>query len=230
MKNYLLNVRFTHINNNGFEVECYLEYLDNVTRYNHPNIEKRIKFDIHNLSKEDFQNEVKNEIKKQIESELTTDDYDEYDYDQQLTELYNYYFVPIEETFTTGKSISVNIGEEKDFLINFMLDGYFSDWTQKERGIYNNAYYALFISEISKETEELWKLEVVVTKYYRFEKAFSLGGKFKLYIKIGDVIEFKYHIYDIYKAKAEIVAVDYNTVTMRFFCVVNPFYNNLCPR
>lgn len=140
-----------------------------------------------------------------------------------IESLYKYYFGHTEISFKTGESITANTtiksrSRVKDnFQINFMLEKYPSIWNSISNYIdysYSNTDYQLFISEISKTNEQLWKLELIMTK--TSSDRYSLGGRFKFFVKLGDVINLKYYEESLYNVKAKVVSIDYNSITLSF--------------
>ncbi len=134
--------------------------------------------------------------------------------------LYNYYFCHNEVSFKTGESLTVYSNVKYynctpyDFQLNFMLEKYPSIWNKLYSSTTSNTDYQLFISEISKTNNQLWKLELIMTK--KSSDRYSLGGRFKFFVKPGDVINLKYYEHPLYNVKAEIVSIDYNSITFNF--------------
>jgi len=152
--------------------------------------------------------------------------------------IYARQFIKLTKEFKTGESFGITVLFESfdktcNYQLNFMLDSYPAVWNEIANIYYDeskakNTDYQLFISEISKEEEGLWKLEVIISKkegirYYQ-------GGRFKFFLKEGDIINFKYYEQSIFSFQAKIKRLSYNSIELEFPGLIKPdmAYTDFC--
>ncbi len=51
---------------------------------------------------------------------------------------------------------------------------------------------------------------------------YFLCGRFKFFIKAGDIINLKYYEHPLYNIDAEVISIDYNSITLKFSGVSKP--------
>ena len=91
------------------------------------------------------------------------------------------------------------------YQVNFMLENYPVIWNEINNYKDKNTDYQLFISEISKANNDLWKLELIMTK--KGSDRYFLGGRFKFFIKTGDIINLKYYEHPLYNIATEVMSM-----------------------
>jgi hypothetical protein len=201
--------------------EFIIEISDDRNYYNSKNELKSIVFNICELDKdltfEDFKDYFEKKLNSSVDYENKSDDL--------IKCIYEYYFGKIESKFKTGESLTVNTffekySEKKSFQINFMLEKYPVIWNETDSYKDNNTDYQLYISEISEVKDELWKLELIMTK--KNVDRYFLGGRFKFFIRKGDLINLKYYEHPLYNRPAEVIDIDYNSITVKLAGVSKP--------
>lgn len=118
--------------------------------------------------------------------------------------------------FKTGESLTI---KEDDFSINLMLPDYPVFWSKKDpfnplKKITANTDYQFFITEISKQENNYWKLEIILTRAN--DERYFLGGRFKFFIRENDSLVFKYFENEIYYVKATVTKLNYNEIELAF--------------
>lgn len=215
------------LKNDGFVIEV----TDNTNYYNSDNELKGIDFNVcemdKNLTFEDFKDCFEKKLNSCLGYEI--DDLD--DLDDLIKCLYEYYFNKIECKFKTGESLTINtvfeeFSKEKIYEINFMLEKYPAIWNEIDTYKYNNTDYQLYISEISKANDGLWKLELIMTK--KGIDRYFLGGRFKFFVKKGDTFNLKYYEHPLYNIAAEVTDIDYNSINLKFSGVSKPSSTSFC--
>lgn len=117
--------------------------------------------------------------------------------------------------FKTGESLTI---KEGDFSINLMFLNYPVFWNNQD--VYNhykiktNTDYQFFITEISKQENDYWKLEIILTKAN--DERYFFGGRFKFFIKENDSLYFKYYENEMYCIKATVTKLKYNEIELSF--------------
>ena len=201
--------------------EFIIEISDDRNYYNSKNELKSIVFNICELDKdltfEDFKDYFEKKLNSSVDYENKSDDL--------IKCIYEYYFGKIESKFKTGESLTVNTffekySEKKSFQINFMLEKYPVIWNETDSYKDNNTDYQLYISEISEVKDELWKIELIMTK--KNVDRYFLGGRFKFFIRKGDLINLKYYEHPLYNRPAEVIDIDYNSITVKLAGVSKP--------
>lgn len=118
--------------------------------------------------------------------------------------------------FKTGESLTIN---ENDYSINLMFLNYPVFWNNRDyynrnRKFKTNTDYQFFITEISKQENDYWKLEIILTKAN--DERYFLGGRFKFFIKENDSLYFKYYENEMYCIKATVTKLKYNEIELSF--------------
>lgn len=118
--------------------------------------------------------------------------------------------------FKTGESLTIN---ENDFSINLMFLNYPVFWNKRDYynqngKIKTNTDYQFFVTEISKQENDYWKLEIILTKAN--DERYFLGGRFKFFIKENDSLYFKYYENEMYCIKATVTKLNYNEIELSF--------------
>lgn len=118
--------------------------------------------------------------------------------------------------FKTGESLTIN---ENDYSINLMFLNYPVFWNNRDyynrnRKFKTNTDYQFFITEISKQENDYWKLEIILTKAN--DERYFLGGRFKFFIKENDSLYFKYYENEMYCIKATVTKLKYNEMELSF--------------
>lgn len=117
--------------------------------------------------------------------------------------------------FKTGESLTI---KEDDFSINLMFLNYPVFWNKQEGynhyKIKTNTDYQFFITEISKQENDYWKLEIILTKAN--DERYFFGGRFKFFIKENDSLYFKYYENEMYCIKATVTKLKYNEIELSF--------------
>jgi len=123
----------------------------------------------------------------------------------------------LKTVFKTGEALSIQDG---DFCINLMLEKYPTFWNEKydysSNKSISNTDYRFYITEISREDNELWKIEIISTKIG--ERRYYLAGRFKFFVKNEDILRFKYYENEnnLYCVNAKITKLDYNEIELTF--------------
>lgn len=118
--------------------------------------------------------------------------------------------------FKTGESLTI---KEGDFSINLMFLNYPVFWNKQDGynhycSIETNTVYQFFITEISKQENDYWKLEIILTKTN--DERYFLGGRFKFFIKENDSLYYKYYENEMYCIKATVTKLKYNEIELSF--------------
>ena len=180
------------------------------------------KFYIKDFKKDISFDDFMNEIQSSFPDEFFNGDF----IDEPLTIfLYTHYFGNCEKTFSTGESLSIDIcsfikdesstdkSKKNCKIVNLMLKDYPVQFENSFDEI--NTDWHLFISEISKQNDGTHKLELVMTCNY--SERYFLAGRFKFFVRLGDVIKLKYYSHPLCEINAEVISLDYNSITFRFF-------------
>lgn len=212
-----MNYNLATLDSDGFIIEIS----DDRNYYNSKNELKSIVFNICELDKDLTFEDFKDYFEKKLNS---SGDYKN-EIDVLIKCIYEYYFGKIESKFKTGESLTVNTffeeySEKKSFQINFMLEKYPVIWNEIGSYKNNNTDYQLYISEISEVKDELWKLELIMTK--KDVDRYFLGGRFKFFIRKGDLFNLKYYEHPLYNRPAEVIDIDYNSITVKLAGVSKP--------
>lgn len=216
--NYILSKVFS----DGFAMEIS----ENTNYYNSNKEVKSIEFNISEFEKEISYEDFRIYFYKKIDPSFNSEKgYCGNELEDLVKCLYGYYFIKTESTFKTGESLTINIPFkecpiEKIYQINLMLKNYPVIWNEIKSFNYKNTDYQLFISEISKASNDLWKVELIMTK--KESARYFLGGRFKFFIKAGDIINLKYYEHPLYNIDAEVISIDYNSITLKFSGVSKP--------
>ena len=101
-----------------------------------------------------------------------------------------------------------------------MLAGYPAFWNHDyyDWNIKSNSNYALYITEVSRVSDEIYKVEMINTETRECNCSFHLGGRFKFFLKKGDTFDFQYYYntqYD-YSVRATVETLAYNTLELSF--------------
>lgn len=207
------------LNYNGFIIE-------DTHYYNSNEGLKSIDFNIcevdKNINFEDFRNYFGKKLNSSFNPE---EDCFETEIEDLIKCLYGYYFCKTEAKFKTGESLTINTTSEHYsgemiYQVNFMLENYPVIWNEIDIFSDKNTDYQLFISEISKANNDLWKLELIMTK--KDSDRYFLGGRFKFFIKTGDIINLKYYEHPLHNIAAEVMSIDYNSIGLKFSRVSKP--------
>lgn len=124
--------------------------------------------------------------------------------------------------FRTGESLSFTFERPSrgDFQINLMLPDYPTFWNRSysfDKEIKSNCNYAYFITEVSKYSDEVYKVEIINTSVADYDNRYYLAGRFKFYLKIGDTLNFLYYDdNEKYQVKATVVNLANNTIDFSF--------------
>lgn len=124
--------------------------------------------------------------------------------------------------FRTGESLSFTFERPSrgDFQINLMLPDYPTFWNRSysfDKEIKSNCNYAYFITEVSKYSDEAYKVEIINTTVADYDNRYYLAGRFKFYLKIGDTLNFLYYDdAEKYQVKATVVNLANNTIDLSF--------------
>jgi hypothetical protein len=212
-----MNYNLTTLNSDEFIIDVS----DDRNYYNSNNELKSIVFNICDLDKDLTFEDFKDYFEENLNSAFCYDN----EIDDLIKCIYEYYFVKNESKFKTGESLTVHTlfeeySEKKIFQINFMLEKYPVIWNEIDNYKYNNTDYQLYISEISEVKDYLWKLELIMTK--KDVDRYFLGGRFKFFVKKGDVINLKYYEHPLYNRTAEVTDINYNSVTLKLSGVSKP--------
>ncbi|MGP1416159.1 MAG: hypothetical protein ACTTJ6_09625 [Treponema sp.] len=215
-----LNYTLSTLNYNGFIIEISEDKYYSNSNNKLESIEFNICEVDKNINFEDF----KNYFGKKINSSSKAY-FEEKKIEDLIKCLYGYYFGKTEAKFKTGESLTINTTSEHYsgemiYQINFMLENYPVMWNEIDSYKDKNIDYQLFISEISKANNDLWKLELFMTK--KDCDRYFLGGRFKLFIKAGDIINLKYYEHPLYNIVAEVMSVDYNSISLKLPRVSKP--------
>lgn len=94
-----------------------------------------------------------------------------------------------------------------------MPEAYPAFWNALE-DLRRNTDYALYILEIAKASDDRWLLSLSLTEACNCR--YYLGGRFRLYVKKGDVIPLRFYSGDDGVVTATVSDIDYNVVSLQF--------------